>query len=445
MAFHAPEGKRIKRELGIIERALVISDQYAPFHSVYVLRIEPPPLPQVLGQVLKSAQNRHPFLWAWLLKEKGKFYFTSLVEHSLPFRVLPRWNDDHWIKVTEVELGTRIELTTTPLFRCTYLYSESQPHAEIILTFFHSIMDAASAGHLLDELLRTCASIMEDKTVTVNKLSPAPPQESRFPSMFRGARLTLRTLGYVTRQISDEILYRVQTRGKRVPPIHKKHPHGHILSLALAESFVETLKRRAELEKVTINAILNAALMVAVNRHLYAGKPVPMRTFSFWDMRPYVEPPLKNENLACYMSILRHSVPVEGGINIWQLARSLQRKFYYSLKSGEHFVAATWIESLLKMATSLRSFRVGSTALDFSGEIPLKTEYGTIRVNDIHGYTSAYDLGPEFSGQARLFNGQLIWDFVYLDGDMSSEEARAIAEEIKSILNSAVTSPLFRI
>ena len=33
----------MKRELGSLERALVTLDRYAPFHSVYVLRIEAPP------------------------------------------------------------------------------------------------------------------------------------------------------------------------------------------------------------------------------------------------------------------------------------------------------------------------------------------------------------------------------------------------------------------
>lgn len=435
----------MKRELGTFERALVISDRYAPFHSVYVLRLECPPPPQILRQALKSAQNHHPFLRARLLKEKGKYYFASLVDPILPLRVLPRWNDDHWTKVVEVDLGTRIELTDNPMFRCTYLYDANQKHAEIILTFFHSIMDPASAGHLMNELLTACASFMDQRTVTVYEVPPPPPQESRFPSAFRGFRLTLQTLRFAPQQIVDEVLYRLRTRDKRIPPVHKMPSQGHILSLTLTQSYVETLTHRAQLEKVTLDAVLSAALLVAVNRHLYAGRYVPMRTISFWDMRPYVVPPLKNESLACYISMLRHTVLVEGGINIWQLAHSLQRKFYYSLRSGDHFVAATMTEFLLKMVTGMRSFRMSSTALSFNGDSQLKTNFGEIILLDLHSYASAYDLGPEFSGQARLFNGQLIWDFVYLDADVTSDEARAIIEEVKSILNSSVTTPLFRI
>ena len=433
----------MKRELGSFERALVITDQYAPFRSVYVLRLESPPTPQILGQVLKSLQNHHPFLRARYLQENGKYYFASLADPALPLQVLPRWNNDHWLKIVEVQLDTCIELAADPMFRCLYVYDANQKYAEIILNFFHPMLDAVSAEYLMNELLTACASYMDQKTVTVYE--PAPPLEARFPSAYRGARMMLHTMGYVIRQTIEEAVYRLQTRGKPAPSLHKKPTHGHIASLTLPDSFIATLTRRAEMERVTLNAVLNAALMIAVNRHLYAGKNVPMRTISFWDLRSSVEPPLKNENLACYMTPLRHSVPVEGGVNIWQLAHSLQKKFYYSLKSGDQFVSANMTESLMKMTTGMRSFRLSSTALNFVGDSQVKPEYGEIIVNDLHGYISAIDLGPEFSGQARLFNGHLIWDFTYLDADMNADEAKAIAEEIKSILNSAVTSPLFRI
>lgn len=435
----------MKRELGSLERALVTLDRYAPFHSVYVLRIEAPPPSQYLGRALKFLQKRHPFLRTCLLQENGRTFFSELVEPVVPFRVLPRWNNDHWVKVAEVELDARIESNTSPMFRCTYLYSENQRYAEIILTFFHSIVDTPSVGFLMDELLTACASFMDGEPTAVSGLAPAPALESRFPSAYHGIRLSVRALGYNLRQVMDETVYRIQTREKRTPPRHTKPSHGHILSLTLPESFVASLFHRADLEKITLNALLNAALMIAVNRHLYAGKDTPMRTVSLWDMRPYVEPPLKNADLGSYISPLRHTVPVNGGMNVWHLARSLQQRFFRSLKSGEHFAAASAVDSLLRMAVRMRSFRLGSTVLNFYGKLPIKPKYGEFIVHDLHGYVSAHRLGPEFFGQVHFFQGQLTWDFSYLEADMTSDEAKAIVEEIKSILTSAVTSPLFTI
>lgn len=435
----------MKRELGSLERALVVSGRHAPFHAVYVLCLESPPPSQIIGKALKFLQRRHPFLRARLLPEDGKYYFASLAGSVLPFRVLPRWNDTHWVKVVEVELEAQSESSPGPMFRCTYLYDENQKQAELILTFFHSLVDAASAICLVNELLTACASLLDEGTITASELSFAPAQESRFPSAFRGAALSLRTFGYLFRQTVDEVLYLVETRGKRKPPIHKKPSHGHIISLEIPDSFAATLIHRAGLEKITLDAALHAALMIAINRHLYAGRRVPMRTFSLWNMRPSVEPPLSNEHLGNYVSPLRFTIPVEGGTNLWQMARLLQQKLFRSLRSGDQFLAAVATESLLKLALGRKAFRISSTSLTFSGEARFKEKYGEMTVHDLHAYVSACGIGPELLGNGRIINGRLILDFTYLDADMSYDEAKAIVEEIKSILHTAVTSPLFSI
>jgi hypothetical protein len=179
-----------------------------------------------------------------LLPENGKYYFASLVEQALPFWVLPRWNDTHWEKVVEVELESQSESSPGPMLRCTYLYDENQKHAEIILTIFHSLVDAASAGCLLRELLTVSASLIDEGTVTTSELSLAPAQESRFPSAFQGAGLRLRTFGYLVRQTAEELLYRIQTREKRKPPLHKTPSRGHIISLLHPHSFTAPSWRR---------------------------------------------------------------------------------------------------------------------------------------------------------------------------------------------------------
>jgi len=129
-------------------------------------------------------------------------------------------------------------------------------------------------------------------------------------------------------------------------------------------------------------------------------------------------------------------VPVSGGIDFWSLAHSLHKKIGSSLKSGDKFVAATLAESIIGRLTRSRSFRMAATALNYRGVVPVQPVYGSIRVMGIHGFVSAYDLGPEFSAEALIFNNQLFLDFVYLEADMSREEANAIVEEIKSILKS---------
>jgi len=422
----------MKRELGSFERALVITDQHAPFHIVNVLRLENAPPPHIVRQALKVLQNHHPFLTSRLINEKGKYYLASLIEPGLPFHFLPRWNNDHWVQVAEAELGRRMDVSTGPLFRCTYLF-DSSVCGDIIFSFFHSIVDAASVSQLMSELLTTCASFMDQRTVSVYELPPAPPAESRFPPAYQGLRLTLNMLGYATRQLADEVFYRLRIHGKRIPSLHKNPVRGRILSIHFSQDLIEPFAARARNEGTTLNSALNAAMMLAVNRNLYAGQQVPMRTFTFADLRPYVKPPLGNEELACYISMLHHTVSVSGGMDFWELARTLHKKIYSSFESGDKFVAAVMAEPQMKMVTRLQSFRMGATSLSYNGIVPIQSNYETIKVTGIHSFVSAYDLGPEFSAQAQIFNGQLFWGFTYLDADMSQGEAKGIVEEIKSI------------
>ena len=428
----------MKRELGTLERALLIADQHAPFHIVSVLCLESAPSPHILKQSLQILQNRHPFLRSRLQHEKGNYYFARLVDPALPFYFFPRWNADHWVYIAEAELGKRIDVLSGPLFRCTYLYSEADERGDIIFSFFHSIVDASSVSQFLHELLSVCASFMDQKTVSPYELPPTPPAEFRFPAAFRGLSLTLHQMRYAFQQMIDEFVYQMQTRGKRIPPMHKHSSHGHIRAVQFSEDLTESLAQRARKEGMTLNSVLNAAMLLAVNRHLYAGQQVPMRTFSFASLRPYVQPPLGDEDLAAYISLLRYTVLVSGGVEFWLLARSLHKKIYSSLKSGDKFVAASLAEPLMKIVTGSKSFRMASTALNYSGVVPVQSVYGSMRVMGVHGFVSAYDLGPEFSAEAQIFNNRLFWDFIYLEADMSRDEANAIVEEIRSILNAAL-------
>lgn len=428
----------MQRELGIFERAQMISDHHGPFHIVGVLRLENAPPSHVVRKALALLQKRHPFLSARLMHEKGRHYFATLVEPSLPFRNPPRWNDDHWHQVVEVELSSRIDAIAGPMFRCTYLYSEAQARAEIILTLSHFVADSASTSHLLNELMTICASLADGMPVSVSELSPAPTLESRFPPAFKGWRMILRTVRYILAQMGDEIAYRVQTRGKRIPPLHKKTSRGHTLSIQIPEEIIEPFAQRARKEGVTLNSALNAALLLAVNRNLYDGDKLPMRTFFFADMRPYVEPPLHAENLSLYITMTRATVNVAGDIDFWSLVRELHTKIYAFLKSGDKFVASAMAEALMKMVLWLKAVRLCAGALNYNGVVPVHGRYGKIKVLGVHGFVSAYEFGPEIASQAQFFNNQLFWDFIYLEEDMDQGMAKAMVEEIEGIMSSAI-------
>jgi NRPS condensation-like uncharacterized protein len=409
------------RNLGTFERALFISDQHSPFNVVTVLRLENPPAPQAVESALQALQARHPLLQAGI--RNGRFERTS---PPLAFNS----TQADWLLLVEQEMTTRLD-SEHNLFRGIYNYSPQ--HADLILTFHHAIMDAASGMNLLDELLRLCAL---DETPLLSPLEVAPPVEENFPRRYKGVQGFLRITRYALAQMADEMGYQIRVRGKRTPPVHLGG-RGFVSTLALPEELVDALAKRCRAENVTLNSLLNSALVLATNRHLYGGESLPMRTFSFANLRPHTTPPLPAENLANYISMMRLTADVSGNKNIWHLTKDIHANIYRALKRGEKFTAALVSESLMKMFTRMKSMRMGAVGLSYGGAVPLEAQYGKIKVTGLHAFLSSFDLGPEVSCQARLFNHELWLDFMFLETDMDRAMAEKIIREVKAILEEA--------
>ncbi len=417
------------RELGVFEKALLISNRHAPFNVVSVLQMEAAPAPETVRAALTRLQARHPLLRARIVN-RGKRSFFEAISAELPFHVIQRSGDESWRQVAEQEMAFAHQAARGPLFRVIYLYGQEQ--GDLVFNFHHTIMDASSGVHLLDELLRWCAA---EKT-NLPALQPVEALEERFPPPYAGPWRGLATARYALAQMVDMIGYRWRNRVKRMPIVQ---PGGrtHTATLVLPEPLAASLAQTGRRAGLTLNSLLNAALLLATNRHLYEGKPVAMRTFTFVDMRPFTQPPTPAEHLGSYISMLGQTIDVRGDQEYWTLARNLHQKIYRSLKSGDKFSASLMSEGMLSMLTRYQIMRFGATALSYSGVVPLAKRYADIRVVGLHGFISAFDLGPELGSQARLFHEQIWWDFIYLDSDMDAQLAEKILAEIRSILENA--------
>jgi len=420
------------RTLGTFERALFLSDQHAPFNVVSVLRLEYAPAPIIIQQALSILQNRHPLLRAGIRAVK----FEGLPNLLFSFKVIEEQEEINWLDIVEQEMNTRLNLELG-LFRGIYIYNNSG-HADLFFAFHHAIMDAASGMNLLDELLRICVALQTEEAPHPPTLEVVPPVEQRFPPSFKGLRGAAKMMGYAMAQMIEEIQYQARLRGKRTHPVHLGG-RGFPLTITLPESIIDALSKRCRSEKVTMNSLLNASLLLAANRHLYVGNLLPMQTFTFADLRPYTVPPTSAEHLANYISMLRFTVDVSGEIDVWELTRNLHVKIYRALKQGNKFLASKMSESLIKMFVGMKSMRMGTTALNYSGAVPLETQYGEIKVKGLHGFLSSFDLGPEASSQARLFNNELWMDFMFLETDVDRETAEKIVGEVKAILERAAS------
>ena len=419
------------RSLGVFERALVLSDLHAPFNVVSVLRLESPPTLEIVQQVLRVLEGRHPLLRACI---RGGA-FQSRVDQTLSFETITMQNEKQWLEIVEREMNGRFDIENG-LFRCVLIHDADR--ADLILTFYHAIVDGTSSANLLNELLRVCAALQADEVPHLPTLEVVPPVEERFPASYKGIRGFPKMIRYALAQMAEMFQYEWHVRGKRKPPV-RLGGRGFALTLTISESLVDKLSKRCRAESVTLNSLLNAALLLAVNRQLYAGDTRLMQTFSFADLRPYTVPPISVEHVANYISMLRYTVNVSGSKTIWELTRDLHVKIHSSFKRGDKFLAAKVSESLMKMMIRMKSRRMGATALSYSGAVPIAAQYGAIQVKGLHGFISSFDLGPEVSAQVSLFKDELWMSFMFLETDMEREMARRIVGEVKVILEEAVS------
>ena len=143
------------RKLAGIEQALRFIDDVAPFNVVVALRIEGDLPAAKLRAALDELQNRHPLLQARILAANNEYSFHFGGAGPIPIEICEPSPADSWLAAAEEELHQRFDLVSGPLMRCRYLPNQSGAH--LIIALHHTIVDGASAAHLLSELLSLCA------------------------------------------------------------------------------------------------------------------------------------------------------------------------------------------------------------------------------------------------------------------------------------------------
>jgi hypothetical protein len=428
----------MRRELGKFETAAALSGEYAIWNIVGVLLLDVLPTPEIIRQALNILQDRHALLNVRLIIEKGRHYFESGDVSEIHMEILDCESDNHWVQKAEDELNYKFNHPTGPLLKCTVLKKDDGV-GEIILAAQHSIVDGASMEILFHELMDISAKIESGSEITgYDSLEPLPPMEQFFPPGFQGFGLSRKTLGYFLRQMGDEFKYQFSLRRKRKPPINL-NPRGRIIQIQTPKVTTALLASRARKERVTLNSITNAAVLLSVQKHLYAGEEMSYRYMSMADMRPYLDPVPSSDQVVSYISPLRYTIRILAGDDLWSLTHRINEQIYTSAKRGEKFLASVMAQQFLRMTFTLKKFRMCTTAISYGGASKFKGEYGPYKIKGLRGFVSNFGLGPEFSGRVEMHDDELWWDMIYLDSDMDHEGAQQIANDVSRILEQAVS------
>ena len=420
------------RALGSMETALSLTDAFSPLNLVSIARLSDGPSPGAVRQALDALQARRPELRASIAARDGRLYFEAGGPAPIPLQIVTPRSEHEWQSVAEAELNQRLPSAAGPLARCTYLYRPGPAApSEIVLTLHHTIVDGGSALGLWRELLKLAGGATPDGPAPQTL---APPSEQLFPPRFRGGRRSWTILRFMAAQMADELAY--QVRAGRRPPIHAQ-AHNRLLARRVPAPVTAALVRRCRAERVTVHSALSAALLLAVQGRLYAGRATTLRGITFGNLRPYLRPPVTAQEPGCHIALLRYSAPLAAGQSFWPLARRINQQVTQMGRRGERFAALVLAPMLVSTTNRLQAVRLADIALSYVGPTDLPEAFGGSRLLGLHAFVSNHRLGPEYTATVQLADGELWWDIVYLDTDLEVAQAEAIAGDVEEILATA--------
>jgi NRPS condensation-like uncharacterized protein len=441
MSNHGKNSSQFLRHLGRWETAAAITDSCKPFNVVASLSLSNGPAIQHVKDALEKIQHHYPALNIRLLRYKKRYYFEKGDIPPIPFNSVKKENQEDLQKVVDKELNTKIDSETGPLLRCTCLHQSSAKGdvlTDVVVSFHHTIVDAVSGNYFLHHLLSLISARGKDASEKVlSEIKLKPPAEKSFPSRYRGLRLFKDLILFFFRQMADEISYRIKTR--KHPPLKiDMSTQCFTIPMTISRELTKALIKRSRQERVTIYNTLLLAQIKAVQKFLYDEAEIPYRIFTFADLRPYLDPPVDDQYLAPYISMLRFGYSLDNHSDFWSLVRKLNSQILKAYKRGDKFIFYLMSDKIMKMMARMQSQRMATIALSYSSHVSLNLRYGPIGVEELHAYVSNLGFGPEFCAQARLFSGRLGIDFICLASDMDHSLATKISQEMHSILEKAV-------
>jgi hypothetical protein len=433
----------MNRSLGNLESALALTDEFAPLNLVSAVRIGGTSFSDAIPTALEVLQRHHPLRTVCVVGAGGD-YRLEPGAGAIPFRAVDGVGED-WVAEVENELNTRVDRAAGPPARCTLVRGGGESPDHLVLTLHHSIVDGASAGILLHELLSLSNAIESGEpvpTVGAKTRAPLPPADELLPTRYRGPRGSSRRLSTLARQLGEELSLRASSRRFRDPIAST----GRCLvqPITIEEDLASQLVQRLRRGRVSVNSFLIASMLILANRHLHRGVPARHRGLTFADLRPYLQPPVPPDRLGCFISMLRFTARVDASLGPWPLAREVHHRIADLARRGDKFTGVLLSKMLIKTALRLRTFRLATAALTYAGPAPVQASYGPIRVLGVYGFVSNNTLGAELAAVAGMFEGQLQCNLLFMDSDLDRSTAARMGEELRDLVAAAPGDPFPR-
>ena len=387
------------RSLGSFEYGATLTNEFAPFNIVVIIRLNKLPSQSSMESAFKLLLEKHPLLSVFIDRKSKNWCFSSGKSTEIKIERRQQLHPDTGIDIVQEELNRLIDVDRSPLLRCLAV-SAPKNSGELIFSAHHAIFDSASLTSFIKEFLELCVQPKTESTVTA--LQATCSSENYFPKTHRGFGFIRRLVPFVFSEMLDELGYQWGTRKSKKLP---HHPTGscRIGFRIWSEQETQSIAKMARKRGVSLCSLLNTCLLMAMHKVYHEQSKTVMRYISFQNLRPFLEPAVVDTHLGAHISMGRFSQNMVPNQNIWNLATKVQSQIYEFGKSGNKFIANSLTKSLMTMFLKKNKIRMSCTALSFTTHIPdLSPTCGDIKVEEVHGFVSNNVKGPYFTANGRI-------------------------------------------
>jgi len=415
----------MKRKLFFLER-VIYGNGTTAFNAIVPVKIRGTFPAENLSFALKSLQEKHPFLKAFVEVDKiGMPWFVvdESKANEIPVRMIPRVTERDWEAEVTSEWSVAFDVKKGPLMRVVWIRGEE--YSELILVMHHCICDGRSAMSILEDMLL----LLEDRDADIGKEIPilsigdvVPPEVLR--------NTKKRIKAKIGGKITSLVLWLIPLKKQQV-----ERKRDYMINWKLDKKLSDHLSKVSKTTGTTINTLLCKTVLAAFKE---------IRTADFHnkivcpvDIRRYI-PQIREENIFAFVTMVNLSA--DDRLDFISDAKRMQEDIVKKTALLKPYEMIMEMEESHSSLTALINFlKYGKSSKDclFSnlGRIDMKHDYGSFELETIYSPSAVGPLGKTTGFVTSTFRGQMDFTFIGSEGFLPYEEALAIKDMIEDIIN----------
>ncbi|GLU52868.1 hypothetical protein Dfri01_23290 [Dyadobacter frigoris] len=415
----------------IVGERIMYADGLAPVNCTFTVTIKGALTGERISDALLKLQLKHPLLRANIKHDKKGF--PSFVMNpdipAIPVKVLERYDDDQWEKISISEWVEQFDAGNDPLARLVWLKSENI--SDLILVCAHCICDGRTFVTLMREFLQS----LDEPDTNLRAYQSFTDIHELLPGSYtQKGGLRLKAIFF---SALAKGLFFITNRKPKL-----ENERFYFINWNFSSGFSSALVKKCKAENTSVQAVLCVAFLQAFAFEM--GNGAKNKVISPVDIRRYI-PDIKKDNMFAFAPIVELSIPKKEKDNdFWTISRSIKSDLVEKvdkINMAEIIVMSEFFHSTARqMIGHLLSTR-GSHDVTLSnmGVLDIPSSYRTFSVEALHSPAVGFPWRNPNTLVVSTFRGKIDFSFSSNGAFLPVDKARDIRERAVAILSEEIS------